>query len=148
MLRSGDGFATDFPIGLFRVSDSALLTSGTIHAGTIDSLVDDFRYVDAPDVTLAPGTRYVVSFFSAGDAFGDVMFGEAGTPATVSVDSALTYVQARWDWPEAGFGLPENLTAWRIGPNFLFREATPALPVPGALLLAGLGASLAIRLRR
>src|SRR5215475_3194945 len=33
-----DGFPADHPIGLFRLSDSLLLTSGTIHQGTGDLL--------------------------------------------------------------------------------------------------------------
>jgi hypothetical protein len=52
---NNDGFQFDRPIGLFRVSDAALLTSGTIHAGTVDMLLAGFRYVDTPDVTLVPG---------------------------------------------------------------------------------------------
>ena len=34
---NNDGFAIDRPIGLFRLGDAALLTSGTIHAGDAGS---------------------------------------------------------------------------------------------------------------
>ena len=38
-----DGFSIDFPIGLFRLSDEVLLTSGTMSAGIGDALLDHFR---------------------------------------------------------------------------------------------------------
>ncbi len=139
---NNDGFDIDRPIGLFRLSDSALLTSGTIHAGAVDTLIDGFRYVDTPDVTLAAGSHYLVSFFSAtNDDYNDQMFFGAPVP-TVTVDPAITYVQAYWGWPDAGFGIPVYPIDWRIGPNFLFDEGTPAVPAPGAVVLGLLGTGL------
>jgi len=45
-----NGFSIDHPIGLWRLSDEALLASGTVSAGTGDTLIDHFRYIDVPDV--------------------------------------------------------------------------------------------------
>ncbi len=145
---NNDGFQIDRQIGLFSLSDSVLLASGTIHAGAVDTLIDGFRYIDTPDVTLAAGSHYMVSFFSASDAYNDLFFGGYTGP-TVTVDPGITYVGAYWGWPEAAFGIPGHPTgAWRIGPNFLFNEGMPAVPAPGAILLGGLGAGLVGWLRR
>jgi hypothetical protein len=146
---SNDGFAFDYPIGLFRVSDAALLTSGTIHAGAGDMLLAGFRYVDIPDVILVTGEHYVVSFFSARDSFSDVFYAGYPPTQTATVDPALTYVQALWGWPESTFGMPGHVTgAWRVGPNFLFTTGTVVVPAPGALLLGTVGVTLLGSLRR
>ncbi|HNU31696.1 MAG TPA: hypothetical protein PKN00_21065 [Sedimentisphaerales bacterium] len=135
-----DGFEIDRPIGLFRLSDAFLLTSGVIHAGTVDTLADGFRYIDTPDVTLVAGETYVVSFFSASSAYSDLMF--TSMVDSMTVDPAITYVQARWAH-DVALAIPANPTIyWRIGPNFLFTEGAPAVPVPGAVALGVLGAGL------
>jgi hypothetical protein len=137
------GFQFDRPIGLFRVSDSALLASGTIHAGTVDMLLAGFRYVDTLDVTLVTGQSYVVSFFNAIET-NDRFYTEFYPPATMTIDPAITYVQGGWGWPVATFAMPNVLDpdTLRIGPNFLFTTGTVAIPAPGALLLGGLGVTL------
>jgi hypothetical protein len=124
------GIQHEHPIGLFRVSDSALLTSGVIHVGMGDLLLDSFRYIDSPDVTLAAGASYVISYFTAIDN-GDFVI----TSGNYSAHPAISYVQGRWG--EGPLGIPANTTIdLRIGPNFLFEIPEPAT-FSGALVIFG-----------
>ena len=57
-----DGLRLDYPIGLFAVDPPQLLVSGTVHAGTEDTLIDRFRYVDTPDLRLHVGREYLIAY--------------------------------------------------------------------------------------
>lgn len=114
------GIQHQHPIALFRVNDSSLLSSGVIQVGLGDLLLDSFRYVDTPDVTLAAGTAYVVSYFSAIGS-GDFVI----TSGSYEVNPAITYGLGRWG--DGPLGIPANTTTdLRIGPNFLFEIPEPA----------------------
>jgi len=52
------GLGQSHEIGLFRVSDAALLTSGIIPQGTSAPLINSFRYINTPHVTLTAGVSY------------------------------------------------------------------------------------------
>ena len=127
-----DGMNLSHPIGIYRLSDEALLTSGTVNAGVGDTLIDSFRYVDTPDITLDIGETYVIAYYSA-TAISDTVL----TSATgLSVDPVITYGPLRrLEISTGGLVLPTSLTSDdRIGPNFLFE-----IPEPTTLTLAGLG---------
>ena len=133
-----DGFILAHDIGLFRVSDGALLASGTMSAGTGDPLIDNFRYIDVVDVPLVTGENYVLSYYSATGS-GDFVVtngeGEVFAPE-------INWVTGRWGAGAGGLILPPNSTGDdRYGPNFQF------VPTPGAIFLFAV-AGLAARRRR
>ena len=128
-----DGMDIDHPIGIFRLSDAALLTSGAISAGVGDTLIDNFRYVDTPDITLQTGTAYVIAYYSAISSDDNVL---AFNLVGLSVDPVINYGPARrWEESTGGLVLPMNTTSdHRFGPNFLF-----IIPEPSTILLAFVG---------
>ena len=96
---SNNGMEISHPIGVFRLSDSVLLTSGTISAGTGNVLLDGFRYVDTPDVTLAVGETYVISYYSATDSTDLVFTAVSGLSVKPAINLLLP---ARWQTGFAG----------------------------------------------
>lgn len=136
--RELDGFVHDHPIGLFRVSDGALLTSGTMSAGAGDPLIANFRYIDVADVALSTTENYVLSYYSA-EEFGDFVVtdpkGEVFAPE-------VNWISGRFGGNAGGLIIPPNSTGDdRYGPNFQF------VPTPGAIFLFAV-AGLAARRRR
>lgn len=112
-----DGFNESHPIGLFRLNDNALLTSGTMSPGVIDPLEDGFRYIDVADVVLDAGVNYVVSYYTA-NANSDVVI---TTPENELFAGEVNWVSGRWQTGTGGLVIPANSTgADRYGPNFKF----------------------------
>jgi hypothetical protein len=134
-----DGFTVPHSVGLFR-TDGTLLTSGTLSAGTGDLLVNGFRYVPVPPVSLVPGEHYAVVYHTDVHEYPDVDHVILGIPS-FQPDPAINYLVARWGCGSSSLGLPPNLInppqpyAHRFGANFLF------VPEPGTLmlLLCGMG---------
>jgi hypothetical protein len=136
-----DGMDIDHPIGLWQFDTEDLLTSGVISAGTGDSLVDHFRYVDVDDVTLQVGVDYVVGFYTPSSNDDKMIY---ASPTGWWVDPAITYVEARY----GGNGelmLPgpsTSTTYYRIGPNFHY------IPEPGTISLLLVGGLMLLHRRR
>ena len=140
---TANGFWIDHPIGLWRLSDSVLLASETMSAGTGDTLIDHFRYIDVPDVALDVGEDYVIGVYSAScdPPNADRVILNADD---LQVDAAIDIVVRRWDI--AGqFQMPANIYEWDpyggepyapdfFGPNFQF------IPEPATIGLLALGA--------
>lgn len=113
--QNNDGFAERHPIGLFRLSDGALLATGTMSQGSSDPLDDGFRYIEVTPVTLDPNVNYVVSYHSSQSVDFVVTngLGEVFAPE-------VNWVQGRWEFA-GSLGIPANTTsADRYGPNFKF----------------------------
>ena len=140
-----DGFKIDHPIGLWRLSDEVLLASGTMSAGTGDPLLDEFRYIDVPDVALDVDVDYVIGIYSESCDYpnADKVILKADD---LQINPAIDIVVRRWDI--AGqFQMPANIYEWDpyggepyypnyFGPNFQF------IPEPGTVLLLGMGGLL------
>ncbi|MEE9130217.1 MAG: hypothetical protein V3T84_09380 [Phycisphaerales bacterium] len=111
-----DGFILDYDIGLFRLSDGALLTSGTMSTGTGDPLIDNFRYIDVADVPLVTTENYVLSYYTSSNSSDFVV-----TNATDEVFAPeVNWISGRWGDAD-GLIIPSNSTsADRYGPNFQF----------------------------
>jgi hypothetical protein len=149
-----DGFLTEHPIGLWDLADESLLTSETIPAGTTALLLDGFRYVDVPDVTLAAGGRYVVGYYKPDGSYSDTSLFRNPSwgydQITWSANPAIDYVRALYSESNTtALTLPSNVAPADFdpyfGPNFQFN----VVPIPGAALLGFLGLSTAgVWLRR
>lgn len=61
---NSDGFKRDYPIDIFNAYEFRLITSGVVHAGVGGTLIDRFRYVDTPDVTLNVGVEYIIAWYT------------------------------------------------------------------------------------
>ena len=115
-----DGLDGDHPIGLFRLSDGALLTSGTMSAGTGDALLGGFRYIDVADVPLAPGEDYVLSYYNELVGTDNIVFDATGEVFAPEVN----WVQGRFGGNAGGLILPLGEgTDDRYGPNFQFEPS-------------------------
>jgi hypothetical protein len=130
-----NGLAESHQIGVWRFSDGALIASGTVGAGTSGVLINGFRYVGIPDVTLAAGTRYIVgAFYQTGadsmlDLAGVTMAGGATFGAPLSTGGLnLGFVRPT-------FGNNPSFDEAFFGPNLRIRD----VPEPAVLLLLSLG---------
>lgn len=69
-------------VGIYRVSDQALLASNTIPAGTLADLNANFRYIAFPDpVRLSGGITYVMAGFALSLSPDPAAFATSWTPA-------------------------------------------------------------------
>jgi len=112
-----DGFILAHDIGLFRLSDGALLASGTMSAGMGDPLIDNFRYIDVVDVPLVTTENYVLSYYSAPGSADFVVTNATGEVFAPEVN----WISGRWGGNAGGLIIPPNSTGDdRYGPNFQF----------------------------
>ncbi len=127
-----DGFELPHPLGIFRLSDGALLTTGTVGPGMGDMLIGYCRYTPVTHVLLTPGESYVMGMHSATADYPQVDFVSIWMSA-ISPAPEINWVTGRYGGPTGGLALPDlihGLPNSIFGPNFLF------VPEPAGILLA------------
>ncbi len=138
-----DGLAGSHQVGIWRVSDNALLTSSTVT--TTSALDGFFRYESIAPITLPAGNTYRIGALYT-VAVGDLYLAEA-TPGGYTVASGLTFNPTNGAvFDTLGFGYPTQVVPNRDGhfsANFKFTSSAAA-PEPGSLALLGLGGALAL----
>jgi hypothetical protein len=130
-----DGFVTrgGIAVGLYRVSDQALLASTSVKGS--DALVGNYRFSDIADIQLLAGTAYRVVAVNGDDQYNSA----TGTPNSVD---------PRISWNGYGFCSSTTLTfcddftgnerTW-MGNFLLDTASSTTVPEPGSLALLGLG---------
>ena len=129
----GDGLTKVHQIGLFRMSDSALLVSASLLDGVGSTLIDGSRFVNVPSTPLVPGTNYYI------------LADDFSTDPYVSGNGSIGFSpEVNWlavaDTPVATiFGTPTFTpgTVGNLGPNFRY-----TIPGPGAAGLLAFGTLL------
>lgn len=56
-----DGFDNSHKVGIWETSSGTLVTSAEVPAGTVGTLIEDWRFVDIAPVTLNPNTTYRIA---------------------------------------------------------------------------------------
>ena len=142
----GDGLLESHLIAIWDVSSpSTPLVSGTIPDNANATLVDGFRYVSTPLVTLTAGHNYVIGALYPHTW--DQTTGAINNPGFVlTVDSALGF--GGYQWSNAGaLSFPPNYvpgSQFAFGPNFTFTT----VPEPSIFALCALAIAPLLRLRR
>lgn len=140
----GDGISDSHDIGIFRVSDQALVTSTTLVAGTSGLLDGDFRYVSlASAIDLAIGDYVILMTVSeiSNDPQRIFVSSFATAPEITWVQSANGVGSTLAYPPASDFGGFNGV----FGPNFQFDAIS--VPEPSTLALLGI-AGLAAAWRR
>jgi hypothetical protein len=146
-----DGLAIAHDVGIFRVSDTALLGSATVPAGVAAGLDGGYRYTGTPAFVLAPGAYVIAMTMPQGNADLQYILADLGSVVTAP---EIQYLTSAFDgsstlaFPNPGFNGAYN--EGMFGPNFRFESATvtPDASSTMGLLAAGVTALAAFRRRQ
>ncbi|MBS1831765.1 MAG: hypothetical protein JST65_03580 [Acidobacteria bacterium] len=146
-----NGLSISHDVGIFRVSDQAVLASATLPDGTGTTLLSGFRYLTLTSaISLAPGSYVIVMTMPAFNA--DWQYIKTNT---VTTTSPVTYLDSVLG-VGSGLGYPSGgctgcLNEGIFGPNFQFVVPTTGVPEPSAAALwtaSGVASALLLRRRR
>jgi hypothetical protein len=101
-------------------------------------LLDHFRYIDTPDVTLQADETYVILFYTSKNN-SDLVITDA---LNLFVAPEITITNALGGGHQGGLRVPPEIAGDRFGPNFQF------IPEPTTIGLFGVAACYAMRRRR
>jgi hypothetical protein len=143
--KDGDGLLVPHSVGIWRVSDNALMVSTTISGGTSSTLVGSFRYESVSSTALAPGNYIVGAVYPN---FQDDYLYDCGG---YTLDAGLTWVRGRFQ-NGATFTYPVLIDPTQTGAfsanfNGLGSVAAPEPASLSLLVLGGLG-SIGFRIRQ
>jgi len=147
-----DGLAISHDVGIFRVSDAALMGSTTVPAGLGGTLDGGFRYTGVASFNLAPGAYVIAMTMPVFN--NDLQFATTDLGSVVTAPE-IEYLTSAFDEPTPfilSFPNPSSNGAFdegMFGPNFQFDGA--AVPDAGStmgLLAAGLTCLVGLRRRR
>jgi len=115
------GLLYSHEIGIWHWGE--LLYSTTIPAGTKGVLIDQFRYVEIPPISLTAGVTYVIGSTILGDPY----VGNSSSDIVTLLPS-ITYKKTLTSPSGSGFSLPtEPRDYYCCGPNFLFVPKSAAI---------------------
>lgn len=145
--ENGTGLLADHIVALYQYSGSGssynLLASATVQAGTVDPLVDGYRWVNIGDLALpnnGQGGNYYVILASQGGDTWTTLSGQTLNPAIGTFSSgALIDNNSGQDLspiPPSSFAYVDGLNNGYGGANLAF---IAPVPEPGAWALAGGG---------
>ena len=131
----GDGLNVAHDVGLWNAS-GVLLASTTVPSGTGASLVNNFRFVGIPSVTLNANALYyvgAVSFINDNDVW-------LQDPTTLVPGPGITYDSRRYQDSTGSLVFPDlagSGSTGYFGGNFEYTNT--AVPEPATMLLLGSG---------
>jgi hypothetical protein len=135
----GDGLSESHAIAIWDVSNhSTPLVSALIPSGTGAPLINGFRYVSTPQVTLSGGHSYVIAALYSTTQ--DRTTGAVNNPGFVlTVSPPIAFSGYQWSSSSTLAFPPNNVPGqlFAFGPNFMFSQ----VPEPSTVTLCAVGAS-------
>jgi hypothetical protein len=137
-----DGGVHTNSVGIFRVSDNALMGSTSVTTTSGSAPLPSFDYAST-SISLAANTSYVVVGHYWYDILANYTTNNLGTAAGITYDGYKYDTSSTLGVPSIGY------SPAYIGPNFQFQLVPlPAAAISGGATLASVGALALIRRRR